>query len=67
MRNVFAPVPLRKLFQDELLIRTPKGYEPTPRGQALLDEMAVILPHIDRLLPGRSLIRSATEFVLESA
>lgn len=45
---------LRDLFQDELLIRTPKGYEPTPRGQALLDEMAVILPQIDRLITGET-------------
>lgn len=45
---------LRVLFQDELLTRTPKGYEPTPRGQSLLDEMAVILPHLDRLITGHT-------------
>ena len=45
---------LRTLFQDELLLRTPKGFEPTPRGQALLDEMAVILPQVDRLISGHT-------------
>ncbi len=45
---------LRDLFNDELLTRTPKGYEPTSRGQALLDEMAVILPHVDRLITGQT-------------
>ncbi len=45
---------LRNLFQDDLLLRTPKGFEPTPRGQALLDEMAVILPQLDRLITGHT-------------
>ncbi len=45
---------LRDLFKDELLTRTPKGYEPTLRGQTLLDEMAVILPQIDRLITGQT-------------
>ena len=43
---------LRDLFHDELLTRTPKGYEPTSRGQALLDEISVLLPQIDRLITG---------------
>ena len=45
---------LRELFKDELLTRTPKGYEPTARGQSLLDEMAVLLPHVDRLITGHT-------------
>ncbi len=43
---------LRELFADQLLIRTPSGHEITARAQALLDEMAVILPRIDRLISG---------------
>jgi DNA-binding transcriptional LysR family regulator len=38
------------MFQDDLLIRTPTGYEPTPRGERLLDELTTILPRLDRLL-----------------
>ena len=45
---------LRSLFSDELMIRTPKGYEPTQRGQALLDELAVLLPQIDRCITGHA-------------
>ena len=43
---------LRDLFGDELLTRTPKGYETTIRGQHLLDEVIVLLPQIDRLITG---------------
>jgi DNA-binding transcriptional LysR family regulator len=43
---------LRDLFQDDLLVRTPEGYEPTPKGQNLLQELAVIFPRIDRLISG---------------
>ena len=43
---------LRDLFRDELLIRTTKGYELSGRGQNLLDEIAVLLPQIDRLITG---------------
>ena len=45
---------LRDLFGDDLLTRTPRGYEPTSRGQSLLDEVAVLLPKIDRLITGLS-------------
>jgi DNA-binding transcriptional LysR family regulator len=43
---------LREMFHDDLLIRTPAGYEPTPRGERLLQELAVMLPRLDRLLSG---------------
>jgi DNA-binding transcriptional LysR family regulator len=43
---------LRDMFQDDLLIRTPTGYEPTPRGQRLLQELETILPQLDHLLSG---------------
>jgi DNA-binding transcriptional LysR family regulator len=43
---------LRDMFHDDLLIRTPAGYEPTPRGERLLQELTVMLPRLDRLLSG---------------
>ena len=43
---------LRDMFHDDLLIRTPAGYEPTARGERLLQELSVILPRLDRLLSG---------------
>jgi DNA-binding transcriptional LysR family regulator len=43
---------LREMFHDDLLIRTPTGYEPTARGEHLLQELAVMLPRLDRLLSG---------------
>jgi DNA-binding transcriptional LysR family regulator len=43
---------LRHLFRDDLLIRTVKGYEPTPRGERLLHELTDILPRLDRLISG---------------
>lgn len=43
---------LRDTFHDDLLIRTSTGYEPTPRGERLLQELTVMLPRLDRLLSG---------------
>jgi DNA-binding transcriptional LysR family regulator len=43
---------LRDMFHDDLLIRTPAGYEPTARGERLLEELSVMLPRLDRLLSG---------------
>jgi DNA-binding transcriptional LysR family regulator len=43
---------LRETFHDDLLIRTPHGYEPTPKGQRLLQEMESTLPRLDRLMAG---------------
>ena len=43
---------LRDMFHDDLLIRTPNGYEPTPKGQRLLQELATMLPRLDRLMAG---------------
>jgi DNA-binding transcriptional LysR family regulator len=43
---------LRVMFRDDLLVRTPSGYEPTPHGQRILQELDVVLPRIDRLLRG---------------
>src|SRR3982074_3814514 len=43
---------LHVLFHDDLLIRSPAGYEPTPKGKRLLRELSTILPRRDRLLRG---------------
>ncbi len=43
---------LRDMFHDDLLIRTANGYEPTPKGQRLLQDLATMLPRLDRLMAG---------------
>ena len=43
---------LRDVFHDDLLIRTPEGYEPTAKGQRLLQDLATMLPRLDRLMAG---------------
>lgn len=43
---------LRDTFHDDLLIRTSTGYEPTPTGQRLLQDLATTLPRLDRLMAG---------------
>jgi DNA-binding transcriptional LysR family regulator len=43
---------LRETFHDSLMVRAPSGYELTPRGHRLLQELEVLLPRIDRLLSG---------------
>jgi hypothetical protein len=43
---------LRDTFHDDLLIRTSTGYEPTPKGQHLLQDLATMLPRLDRLMAG---------------
>jgi DNA-binding transcriptional LysR family regulator len=43
---------LREMFHEDLLIRSPSGYEPTPKGKRLLQELSTMLPRLDRLLSG---------------
>src|ERR1700686_5322545 len=43
---------LRDTSHDDLLIRTSTGYEPTPTGQRLLQDLATMLPRLDRLMAG---------------
>ena len=45
---------LRDMFHDDLFVRTAVGYELTPQGQRLLEELEVMLPKLDRLLSGSS-------------
>ncbi len=43
---------LRQMFGDDLLVRGAEGYELTPKGKMLLQELAEILPKVDRLVAG---------------
>lgn len=43
---------LRDTFHDDLFVRTALGYELTPQGQRLLQELEIMLPKLDRLLSG---------------
>jgi DNA-binding transcriptional LysR family regulator len=40
----------RTLFQDDLLVRSPTGFEPTLRGRKILDELEGLLPKMERLV-----------------
>jgi DNA-binding transcriptional LysR family regulator len=51
---------MRDTFHDDLLVRTAKGYEPTPQGERVLQELEVMLPRLDRLISG-STFDPATE------
>ena len=52
---------LRQMFDDDLLIRAPAGYEPTPKGKRLLQELSTMLPRLDRLLSGTNFDPQAEE------
>jgi len=52
---------LREMFHDDLLIRAPTGYEPTPKGKRLLQELSTMLPRLDRLLSGEDFDPQAEE------
>ena len=52
---------LREMFHDDLLIRTSNGYEPTPKGQRLLRDLATMLPRLDRLMAGGDFDPSAED------
>src|SRR5215469_5958861 len=58
---------LRDMFHDDLLIRTPNGYEPTPKGERLLQELATMLPRLDRLMAGGDFDPSNEEATLRIA
>src|ERR1700724_1116117 len=40
----------RALFQDDLLVRSPNGFELTLRGRKILDELEGLLPKIEHLV-----------------
>ena len=53
---------LRHTFGDELLVRTPKGYQLTSRAQQLRNELSAVLRDVDGLLRGGAFEPSKTEF-----
>jgi len=52
---------LRSMFKDDLFIRAPAGYQLTPKGQAVLRELEVALPKLDRLIGGDQFDPSSEE------
>jgi DNA-binding transcriptional LysR family regulator len=40
----------RSMFQDELVVRSPSGFEPTLRGRKILQELEHVLPKIEGLV-----------------
>ena len=58
---------LRETFHDDLFVRSSAGYELTPQGQHLLEELESMLPRLDRLLSGSNFDPSAeqTSFRIE--
>jgi DNA-binding transcriptional LysR family regulator len=40
----------RMMFQDDLLVRSPKGFELTLRGRKILDELEGLLPRVENLV-----------------
>ncbi len=52
---------LRDMFHDNLFVRTAAGYELTPQGLQLLQELEVMLPKLDRLLSGSNFDPSVEE------
>src|SRR6266576_5803763 len=58
---------LRDMFHDDLLIRTANGYEPTPKGQRLLQDLTTMLPRLDRLMAGGDFDPSSEDATLRIA
>ena len=52
---------LRSELGDELLVRVGRGYELTPRGSALLDELGQVLPRLARLWAGEPFSAAQSE------
>lgn len=52
---------LRHMFGDDLIVRVSGNYEPTPKGQQLLQELEEMLPRLDRLLAGAAFDPSCEE------
>src|SRR5580692_4606137 len=52
---------LREMSHDDLLVRAPSGYEPTPKGKRLLQDLSTMLPRLDRFLSGEDFDPQAEE------
>src|SRR5580658_6349584 len=44
---------LQEMFEDRLLVRTRRGFEPTRRALEIYDQLERVLPAIEELLRGR--------------
>jgi DNA-binding transcriptional LysR family regulator len=53
---------LRGTFADELLVRTPKGYELTSRARQLQNELPIVLKDLDGLLHGEAFEPSKMDY-----
>ncbi len=55
----------RLMFQDDLLVRSPNGFELTLRGRKLLDELNQLLPNMERssFQTSSTPLRNRTPFV----
>lgn len=51
---------LRRLFGDELLVRTPQGMQLTPRATALAGPLEAALEHLERALGGEGFVPKAS-------
>jgi len=58
---------LRDMFQDELLVRTTRGYEATPKGQRVLSELETTLPRLEQLLGDSTFVASQANAVFRVA
>jgi DNA-binding transcriptional LysR family regulator len=51
---------LRQVLQDDVLVRTPAGMQPTPRACALWESIRQILRHTERVLTQTPVFTPAT-------
>ena len=58
---------LRDMFHDELLVRTPRGYEATPRAERVLSELETMLPRLEQLLGDATFVPSQASAVFRVA
>jgi len=52
---------VREVFEDELLVRSGRGYERTIRGERLLQDLEHLLPRIEEAVRGREFEPSKTQ------
>lgn len=59
----------RELFDDDLLVRVNNTYQLTPRGQDILEQLAIVLPQIDKLISGEEFnpAKEAAKFRITAA
>lgn len=58
---------LRSLFDDPLLVRTPKGMTPTPRALALVQPLRATLEGVEQLIRGPELVPATAKGIFRIA